>query len=340
MDGLVVVTGASGFIGGHVVATLLARGYRVRGTVRSTKDPKKVADLTALPGAERLELVEADLLDRGSLRRAMTGATALLHTASPYVLSPSDPQRDLVDPAVQGTLAALEAARAEPLMRRVVVTSSFAALSDEPDADHVLTDADWNEASSLTRNPYYYSKVLAEKAAWKFVDTERPGFDLVTINPCLVIGPSLTAGLNTSNGVFVDVLRGVYPGVLSLAWAMVDVRDVALAHVLAIETPTARGRYLCGAETLTMREMCGALAASGRKVPTLNLDHAVGRAILWLASWTQPSGVGTYLRTNLGKTTRFDNSRIRADLGMTFRDVRASITETVPDLVRWGHLPA
>src|SRR5687767_556970 len=155
----ILVTGATGFIASHVVAQLLAKDHRVRATVRSKKKAKEMALLEALPGArERLEIVEADLVAEGSFDAACVGVHAVIHTASPYVLDAEDPQRDLVDPAVKGTLNVLRAAKKTASVKRVVVTSSMAAITDEPESDHVLTEADWNEKSSLDRNPYYYSK--------------------------------------------------------------------------------------------------------------------------------------------------------------------------------------
>ena len=209
----VLVTGAAGFLASHLVAQLLARGYRARGTVRSLKKEKDLAPLRALPGAaERLELVEADLLAEGAFDAAAQGCEIVMHTASPYVLDAKDPQKDLVEPAVKGTESVLSACKKAGTVRRVVLTSSMAAITDEPESDRVLTEEDWNTRSSLDRNPYYYSKTLAERAAWEYVEREAHDFDLVVVNPFLVIGPSIGPGLNTSNQMFVDILGGPTPG--------------------------------------------------------------------------------------------------------------------------------
>lgn len=337
----VLVTGANGFIASHVVRDLLAAGYRVRGTVRAVE--RNTEHLRALPGAaERLELVAADLLAPGAFDAACRGVTHVLHMASPYVMNVEDPQRDLVDPAVQGTRNVLASAHAAGTVERVVLTSSMAAITDEPEADHVLTEADWNEKSSLARNPYYYSKTLAERAAWAFVDEVKPGFGLVVINPFLVIGPSLTSAVNTSNQVFVDLLKGVYPGIMSLTWGMVDVRDVARAHQLAMETPEARGRYVCAASTISMRELVELLRehgyAEGTKLPRRRLDHGVGNALVKLSSHFQPKGIGSYLRTHVGRVPRFDHRKIVDELGLSFRPVPESVLDTMHDLKRWQHI--
>ncbi len=299
--------------------------------------------LRMLPGAAALELVEADLLTEGSFDRAAEGCSYVLHTASPYTLTVKDPQRELVAPAVNGTinvLASCERAR----VNRVVLTSSMAAVTDEPESDRVLTEADWNTKSSLERNPYYFSKTLAERAAWDFVKQRRPWFDLVSVNPFLIVGPSLVPGLNTSNQIFVDLLKGTYPGIVGLTWGFVDVRDVAAAHVRAMDTPTASGRYICAGEAASMRTVVGLLRkhgwAVGYKLPSIGLDNPVGDVIVRLGSYLQPSGVGSYLRTHVGRVPRYDTSKIRRELGMTFRPLAETIAETMTDLQRWGHLPA
>ncbi|MGL5139497.1 MAG: NAD-dependent epimerase/dehydratase family protein, partial [Beijerinckiaceae bacterium] len=251
----VAVTGITGFIASHAVSQLLARGYEIAGTARSVAAARSNPRLMGLPGAaERLSLHEADLLLADGFDTAFAGAGTVFHMASPYSLEAKDAQRDLVDPAVKGTVHVLEACRRTPSVRRVVLTSSMAAVTDEPDG-RVLTEADWNTQSSLTRNPYYFAKSEAERAAWAFMEREKPAFDLVVINPFLVIGPSLVPGLNTSNQIIVEALTGVFPAILQLTWGMVDVRDVALAHVLAAETPGASGRYLCAAESVSMRRL-------------------------------------------------------------------------------------
>jgi dihydroflavonol-4-reductase len=337
----VLVSGANGFIASHLVAQLLAAGHRVRGTVRDATKSSSVAHLLALPGAaEHLELVSADLTQRGAFDAHVRDVDVVMHTASPYALSVTDAQRDLVDPAVLGTESMLAACAAAPSVTRVILTSSVAAITDEPDG-RVLTHADWNTTSSLTRNPYYFSKVQAEQAAWAFMQSASRHFDLIAINPFLVIGPSMTDALNPSNQVLADLVNGTYPFVMSLTWGFVDVRDVALAHVRAMDTPAASGRYICAAETRTMAQVAALLRANGyadRKLPTLRMDNALGNALAWLASFTQASGVGTYLRTHLGRTVRFDSARIQHELGFRFRPVDESILETLADLKRWKHV--
>jgi dihydroflavonol-4-reductase len=323
---LVLVTGANGFIAGHLVRRLIARGCRVRGTVR-----------TPAPDAP-FESFIADLGTPGAFDAAVDGCDVVFHAASPYQLNVRDPQRDLVDPAVDGTLNVLRACRRASSVTRVVLTSSMAAITDEPDASRELSEADWNERSSLRRNPYYYSKVLAERAAWDFVERERPGFSLVAINPFMVIGPSFTRTLNTSNEIFVALLHGRYPALFDIAWGFTDVRDVADAHVRAAFTPEAQGRYLCAGDVADMRAVADQLRREGwdvrRKVPHWTMPSGLAK----LAALTQKPGVRQYLRSHIGRRPRYTTAKIRRDLGLTFRPATESIHDTLVDLARWGHI--
>lgn len=340
----VLVSGATGFIASETIRQLLAAGHHVRGSVRSVAKRDEQAFLRDLPGAsERLELVEADLTTPGAFDAHVVGCDMVLHMASPYVLDAKDPQKDLVDPAVRGTRTMLDACLQASGVRRVVLTSSMAAITDEPDADKVLTEDDWNEKSTLTRNPYYLSKTLAEREAWKVVEEKKPRWDLVVLNPFMVVGPSLGKAINTSNQLFVDLLSGTYPGIMSLTWGFVDVRDVADAHVRAMDATAAKGRYVCANATLSMRalvELLGKNGYAGHKLPKLGMDCAVGDYTAKLASYFQPKGVGQYLRTHVGRVPRFDNSKIQRDLGVSFRPLEQTILDTVADLVRWGHVTA
>jgi dihydroflavonol-4-reductase len=338
----IAVTGATGFIGSEVVKVLLARGHTVHGSVRNPDDAPLVAPLKELEGAnERLQLFKADLLDRSGFDTAFQECDMVMHIASPYVIDVEDAQRDLVDPALKGTRNVLEAANAAGV-QRVVLTSSTAAITDEHEG-RAYTEEDWNEKSSLTRNPYYYSKTLAERSAWQFVDDESPAFDLVVINPSGVLGPSVTSGINTTSQIVADLLSGgVYPAIVDLSFVYVDVRDVAEAHVLAAETADAKGRYTCANKLVTMEEMVRVLRESGfsgYKLPSMKLTSGLATFIVRQMARFQKPGARSFLETNLGRTLQLSNSKIRNDLGLQFRDVNASIVDTANDLVHWGHIP-
>ncbi len=162
----------------------------------------------------------------------------------PFVLTVEDPARprrscgERHPGGIGSRVGELGAAGGSDLVVRPV--------TDEPDG--AFTEANWNTKSSVTRNPYYYSKAAAEKAAWDFAAAHQV-FEMVVINPSYVLGPLLVPGLNVTSRALVGLVSGMFPGVLSLDYPFVDVRDVARAHRLAMETPEAHGRYLCAAET-------------------------------------------------------------------------------------------
>jgi dihydroflavonol-4-reductase len=338
----VLVSGATGFIASHAIERLLAGGHTVKGTVRDPKATDKNAHLLAMTSAkERLTLVAADLNDADPFSAHVLDVDTIMHMASPYVINVADAQRDLVDPAVNGTVSMLKAAAKSKAVKRVVLTSSVAAITDEPDG-RVLTEADWNTGSSLTRNPYYYSKTLAERAAWDFMSREKPAFDLVVINPFLVVGPSHTNAINSSNQILVDIIKGQYPAILALDWGFVDVRDVADAHIAAMDHPKSEGRYITASANMDMVHLVALMKEAGfghTKLPKLNLTGGFGTGLMKLVSYTQPQGVGSYLRTHLGRVPRFDNSKSRRDLGLNYRTPEVSIRDTLADLAKWGHIP-
>jgi len=319
--------------------------------VRKLAEAETLYDfLLTMPGAsERLELVAAELMTDRSFDDAVVGCDYVIHTASPYTLDVKDAKRDLVDPAVMGTRTVLESCRRAAGIKRVVLTSSIAAVTEEGHGQ-VCTEADWNETSTLTRNPYFYSKTCAERAAWAFMEEERPGFDLVVINPCWVIGPSFTKHVNQSPQLIKSMLDGEFPMLLDLGEVHVDVRDVAKAHILAMDSTVASGRYLCGEEAVKMRTIAEVLESSGYSkrwpwsskagVPRVDMSCRVGTFAARCASWTKPSGQGDWLRGRVGKPFTIDNSKIKRDLQMEFMSTKQSILDTVTDLAKWGHVPA
>ncbi len=163
----------------------------------------------------------------------------------------------------------------------------------------------------------------------------------MVINPSVVLGPSLVPSLNISNQILVGLLRGHYPGILDLDYALVDVRDVAKAHRLAIETPSASGRYLCAAEVGSQQRLVdwirGANLGLGQP-PRFSLVNPIGRFLARVAARFQLSGNRDYLRTHIGRHPRINTEKIRTELGMTFRPVGETLIDTYLDLKRWAHL--
>jgi dihydroflavonol-4-reductase len=338
----VCVTGVTGFVAGAIVQELLANGYSVRGTTRDPQRAWQERHVTGLPGADqRLELVAADLMTPGAFDTVVDGCEYVIHTASPYVTDVADAYRDLVAPAVNGTLSVLKACQAAGGVKRVVLTSSFAAITDEPDGS-LLSEDDWNTKSTLKRNAYYLSKTVAERTSWAFMEEANPDFDLAVLNPPFVLGPSLIPGLNTSARTLAGLTNGLWPGIVDIQWVIVDVRDLAIAHRLAMEVPGASGRYLTGAAVTSMREVVELLRGNGwaerYRLPRISLDNKVGNALVRLAANFQKPGTGSYLKTHVGGVFRVDNSKIREELGIEFRDPDQTVLDAMADLERWGHL--
>ncbi|ONI20536.1 hypothetical protein PRUPE_2G021500 [Prunus persica] len=243
---VVCVTGASGYIASWLVKLLLQRGYTVKATVRDPNDPKKTEHLLSLDGAkERLHLFKADLIQEGSFDTVVDGCEGVFHTASPVQFSATDPQAEIVDPAVNGTLNVLKSCVKFSTVKRVVLTSSMASvmLSGKPLTSDVVIDETCYSDQVVCENHkqwYMLSKTLAEKAAWEYA--KGNGIDLVIMNPGFVIGPLLQPTLNLSVELIQNLISGTQTTPVS-NYRFIDVRDVASAHIQAFEVPSAAGRY-------------------------------------------------------------------------------------------------
>ncbi len=338
---LVCVTGASGYLASHVVRELLARGYRVRGTVRDPADPEKTDHLKRLPGAgERLELVRAELGEPEGLQRALQHCTALLHTASPARFTARDPQREIIDPAINGTRNALAAAADAGSVERVVLTSSVAAIMGYDRApEYEFTEADWCEDATVEGNPYGLSKASAERAAWDF-QASLPAasrFSLVSINPSVAFGPLLArAHLRTSPNIAFDMLTGTFPGCPRMIFNVVDVRDVAQAHVTALENVALEGRFIVSQSMQSWQELAQLLAREypQRRIKTRELPNW----LLYGAALFDPRVSFSFLRHNLGRRFILRSDRAQRELGIEYRSVDAMLRDTTDSLVELGLL--
>jgi dihydroflavonol-4-reductase len=268
--GRVLVTGGSGYLGNHVVAALLRDGRQVRTTVRSLSREAGLREAMHRGGADDagLEVVAAELMADDGWKEAMAGVEEVHHVASPIpVAQPEDPD-ELIVPAREGTLRVLRAAR-DAGVRRVVLTSSFAAIGYTPKPDAEYTEADWTDPDMPGLAPYPRSKAVAERAAWDLMadgDTE-----LVSVNPTAIFGPALTPVLGSSMYLIKAVLEGTMSVAPRVRFGVADVRDVADLHLRAMASPQAAGkRFLALADGPAMsfvevagilRERLGDLAA-------------------------------------------------------------------------------
>ncbi|XP_039849759.1 phenylacetaldehyde reductase-like [Panicum virgatum] len=244
---LVCVTGGSGFIGSWLVRLLLDRGYTVHATVKNLDDEGETKHLQGLAGADtRLRLFQLDLLDPDSVRLAIDGARGVFHLASPVTLQTEDPEKELLEPAVKGTLNVLRAAK-DCGAGRVVLMSSQGSMLPNPDwpADKVIDEDCWADAELLKKLQLWYgvSKTLAEKAAWDFAAEE--GLQMVVINPGMVLGPMLSPSVNASLQLLLQLLAGERLDLTDVYIGCVDVRNVAHSMIVLYENPSAQGRHLC-----------------------------------------------------------------------------------------------
>lgn len=334
----VLVTGATGYVAGWLVKQLLEEGITVHAAVRSPDKKEKVAHLDEMaanaPG--EIKYFKADLLDEGAYDAAMEGCELVYHTASPFILEYDDAQKDLVDPALKGTKNVLESADRTSSVKRVVVTSSCAAIYGdnvdlEKTKDGVFTEQDWNTSSSLTHQPYSYSKVMAEKAAWEIANAQKR-WDLVVVNPSLVVGPGTNP--NATSASF-DIARQMGDGTMKMGApgfniGAVDVRDVAEVHYRAGYTPAAHGRYITSSENTSFIELAGEVRKefSDYPLPSRKLPK-------WLV-WLMAPAIGMSRKEvsdNIDLPWRADHTKAAEELGINFRPVGPAMREMFQQLI-------
>jgi len=333
----VLITGISGFIAKHCAVELLRHGYAVRGTVRSAAKAEEVkATLSKHCDIAELELVEADLLSDKGWANAVQGVHGILHIASPFPLSePKDPE-ELIRPAVDGTLRVLHAAIGAKVPRFVQTSSTVAVAFGHPkDRTAPFTEDDWTVLTNPAVSAYARSKTLAERAARELINGTRPAIHFSTVNPGFVLGPMLDRDIGSSGEAIQMFLRGKYPGCPRLAFPVVDVRDVAKMHRLALETAEpSGGRYLAVSGTAwfsdMMRPIKARLGENAKKVPTSELPNF----LIKLIGIFDPAARG--IVPDLGHYIRVDNRRTREALGMAFIGVEESAPAMAQSLVDLG----
>lgn len=346
---LVLITGVTGYLASVVVAFTLAAGFRVRGTVRKipadpTTDPKTEA-LFRLTGPQApLELFEATLEDESCWNEAVKGVTYILHIASPVPKEhPKDPEKEMIQPAVNGALYILKAAAKEPgkTVERVICCSSTASINEGQfelwKPDKVFTEEDWTVESGA--GPYPVSKTRAERAVWQYVK-ENEGqlpFDVVVLNPGFILGPAPTESNSSSLLMFEKMLSRGMPAVPDLDFFSIDVRDVALAHLKAMLRKEAAGERIILVNgnyhmQAIAKDLAAELAPFGYSIPTGILPHWV----MWLASWFD-SGLNLLLPL-LGKTCVLSNAKAKKLLEMEFLDLKRAAVQTAECMVALGNV--
>ncbi|MEM6993157.1 MAG: NAD-dependent epimerase/dehydratase family protein [Myxococcota bacterium] len=345
-DAPVLVTGGTGYVAGRVIERLLRAGLTVHATVRDASKRDRLQYLTDI--AEEtdgtLRFFSADLLDAGSFAGAMAGCRVVFHVASPFIINVTDPQKELVDPAVEGTRNVLEQANAVDTVERVVLTSSCAAIyGDNADLDAtprgVFDEQIWNTSSRLDHNPYSLSKTLAEKKAWKIAEGQER-WRLVVVNPAMVMGPGLR--VHTGSESF-NLMKQIVDGTMSagmpdLHIGVVDVRDLAEAHFRAGFVPEAEGRHVLSGTDGSVPMIVETLRGGehhGLKLP----KRVMPRWVLWLVG-PMVGMTRDFVTKNIGRPWKADNAKSTERLGLTYRPLAETIGDFTQQLVDQGQLAA
>ncbi|KAJ1302521.1 hypothetical protein OPQ81_002838 [Rhizoctonia solani] len=337
MPSTVLLTGGNGFIAVHIIVLLLSRGHYLVTTVRSESKTtylrQKFADAVA-NGQLKFAIVE-DITIPGVFDEVLKNNTfdVVLHTSSPFVYTINDVKQDLLDPAILGTTEILKAIKANaPTVKRVVITSSFASIVDLSKGDrpgYVYSEKDWNPITyeESLKDPvsgYFGSKKLAEKAAWDFVEREKPGFELTTICPPMVYGPALQevksmSNLNASSTAFYALFSGQQKELKNArVWSWTDVRDVAQAHIAAFEKPsTGNQRFFVCEGRFSINSVVDFI---WKHYP----ERAEAKGI------PKPSPSAAFPETGTYDT---DNSKSKAVLGIEYHSIEAMLKDTLEQFV-------
>lgn len=269
----VLVTGSTGFIGLHCIHQLIEKGYSVNGTLRSKSREEEVRSSLKKANLSdaNLNLYECDLMSDDGWEKAIDGCDYVLHIASPFINGLPDHEDDLIKPALTGTQRILKLSATNPQIKKIIITSSFAAVGDTFNGQTVFNESDWSDPNNNKISAYNKSKTLAEKSAWDFMES-NPSFKLTVINPVGVIGPMLSDDIGTSNLFVKKILDGSTPGNPGLHIGFVDVRDVARAHVDSIKNEKSDNkRIILSKDEIWVSELSEILRNLGYKAPKRNI---------------------------------------------------------------------
>jgi dihydroflavonol-4-reductase len=340
----VMVTGATGYVAGWLVKKLLEEGHAVHAAVRDPYNEDKLRFLNELaakaPGSIRF--FEADLMEPRSYTEPMQGCELIFHTASPFTLSVEDPVKDLIEPAKLGTRNVLDEATMTPSVKRVVVTSSCAAIYGDnielrSTPNGVFTEEVWNTTSSADHQPYSYSKTLAEREAWK-IHGEQDRWNLVVINPSLVLGPGINPhATSESFNIMKQFGDGTLKtGVPRMGLGVVDVRDLAEAHYRAGFTPEAEGRYIVSGHDSDLADLAIPLRREfGDRYPIPR--RTMPKWLTWLVGpMIDKSLTRKMISRNIGLPFRADNSKGIRELGLSYRPVEETVIDFFRQMVDSG----
>lgn len=338
----VMVSGATGYVAGWIVKKLLEEGITVHAAVRNPDQVEKLKYLNQLADHSkgRIKYFKADLLKEGSYLEAMKGCELVYHTASPFITSVKDPQRDLVDPALLGTRNVLHSVNQTESVKRVVLTSSCAAvLGDTKDLlslpNQTANEENWNTTSNLKHQAYSYSKTVAEREAWKIVEDHKR-WDLVVINPTFVLGPGISPTSTSESFNYIKQMGdgSMKMGAPGLDMGVVDVRDIAQAHINAGFTPEAKGRHILSGTHKTFLQLAQMLEPKyGKDYPLPKKE--LPKFLVWLIGPTQ--GIKRKMvSNNFGYLWLVDNSKSKKELGINYIPIEQTMKEFFQQMIDHG----
>ncbi|MFT4154862.1 SDR family oxidoreductase [Parafilimonas sp.] len=340
-DKLVLVTGGSGFVGGHCIVQLLQKGYNVRTTIRSLSKKKTVIEMLKngnIQSFNNISFAETDLLDDRNWDEAANGCNYALHIASPIHLAIPKDENEMIKPAVNGTLRVLKAAR-DAGVKRVVMTSNFGAVGySHKDPAKLITEESWTDPNEKGLSAYNKSKVLAERAAWEFMKNEGANLELTVINPVAIFGPALDAKLSSGFELLKNVLDGTLKRIPNLELAIVDVRDLADLHMKAMESASAKGqRFLALSDgTMSLPEIAVFLK---NKMPDIAQKASTKTIPDWAVKFAglfNPKAKA--LASMLGVNRKASNDKAKTILGWKPRPKEQAIAASAESLNKFGNI--
>ena len=329
----VLVTGATGYIGLHCVDQLLKQGYAVNGSVRNPERKDEIFEALKKNNTptDNLNIFTFNLTEDAGWDEGMMGCDYVLHVASPISLDAQD-EEYFVGPAVAGVERALKFAKKHQV-KKVVLTSSVAAIFETTVLKQYYDESDWSDPNKSEIGHYAKSKTLAEMAAWDFVKNEGNPFEFAVINPALVIGPSLSGDLGESNKAISLLVGGKMPVTVPLQFGYVDVRDVAAAHILAMQNPSSNGeRFALSEKDLWYKDVAKLLRKNGfDKAPKINLPKWTAK---FLANFSNEI---KFALPNIGRVRSVKNtSKAKDVLGWNPRPAEESILEIANQIKDMG----